>query len=394
MTERLPDAGLGVVLGHRLAVGLVGVVCAWGLSTRLPQMDLVPADFPGRLEVTYLYLGLGAYSLLLSVFLAWKVGGRREGRTMALTLASIALLMTHLVAPTGELTVMARVTVIVAVLMVFWLAVRLWTVFPQTMDSAAARTLLARGGSSVGARLNRLSARTVVAVLESRWAPLTYYAAVAVFAWRFTRPGSFEYSLYRRTASVADEVFLNGAGFPAVLVTMAFAWTAFRLADADRRNRVLWIVLTQMAGALWVVFTLVFGWLDRVTGSAIVHAIGIAFLRTYPFSWLLGITGFAIAIFHSGAMDLRPIINKTTVYGSVFMLLTFLFAGVEELIESQVAARLGVSEGAGTWIAAAFVAVAVGPVRAWTDQVVKRVGSRIEPAEPLTPARDGVPGPT
>ncbi|MGD8319696.1 MAG: hypothetical protein PVJ02_04565, partial [Gemmatimonadota bacterium] len=97
-----------------------------------------------------------------------------------------------------------------------------------------------------------------------------------------------------------------------------------------------------------------------------------------PFTAAINLTGVALAIFYHGALDLRPVINKTTAYSLMFITLTVLFAGVEEAVQSLLTARLGIANGIGSWIGAGVVAVAFGPIHSKIDTTLKRVGRALE----------------
>jgi len=53
--------------------------------------------------------------------------------------------------------------------------------------------------------------------------------------------------------------------------------------------------------------------LESFTGSAVIRAmLGVFNVAYHPLVWFVDLSGFAVAIFYSGAFDLRPILNKTT----------------------------------------------------------------------------------
>ena len=70
-----------------------------------------------------------------------------------------------------------------------------------------------------------------------------------------------------------------------------------------------------------------------------------------------------MAILYSGAFDVRPLINKTTVYGTLSVLFIVLFAVVESLVSELIEARLGLPNMLGAGLSSALVAAIVLPLR-------------------------------
>jgi hypothetical protein len=160
---------------------------------------------------------------------------------------------------------------------------------------------------------------------------------------------------------------------------VAVAWTTFRLAGDDERRRALWIVLAQLTVAGFTAASLLLSLLLDLTGSDTIRFLRSFFVVVYhPLIWFVDLSGFALAIFYSGAFDLRPIINKTTVYGGLFLVLTFLFATVEQLAQNLLTDRLGVPDGFGAWLGAGTIAVAMGPVRERLERAMKRLGRALD----------------
>jgi hypothetical protein len=376
---------------YRVFVALMTVAVAWVIADVIPQFSSVPSDLEDRFGATYLNLIFAAYASIIAVFVVWKVGKRADGRALSLLMAFFSLHLALSVTPAGQADPRERVALVIVLSMAFVAAIRFWMFFPHIMQEEEVRALATRREiRSRFDRFNRWTARVVATVLRSATARLLFLAAVAVFSYELTSPSTYQYNLYARDSLVPDNPLIHVAGLPAVLLTVIFAWTAFRLAHRDERRRMLWIIFGQITIGVWVTMAVLLAWLQGATGSAPLTAAAGFVGRTYhPVTTFVNLTGFAAAIFYSGAFDLRPLINRTTVYGAVLVVLTFVFAGVEEVVQSQVAGRLGLPEGLGTWIGAAAVAGAMGPVKTRLDKVVKGAGERVPPPAPDLPSDTG-----
>ena len=74
-----------------------------------------------------------------------------------------------------------------------------------------------------------------------------------------------------------------------------------------------------------------------------------------PVIWFTGLAGFAVAILYSGAFDVRPLIDETTVYDTLGILDIVLFAAVESLVSEVVEARLGLPDTVGAALSGTIV---------------------------------------
>lgn len=352
------------------------------LVTKIPQFSGVPQDVERRLEATWLGVFYAVYATVLALFVVWKVGHKREGQTLGLLLAAAGALYAASVTPAGEAGLLGRWLITAVVALVFPANLLFWASFPQRMSLAAVKALDPPTGSRTWfGRVNRLASLVVVKMFESRVAQGLYGFAVLGFAYLIAAPGSYSYNIFLRTSSVAEEAVLNGCGFPAIFVGFAFTWTSFRLADAQQMRRLLWVALAVVITALWVSLAVTLGAVAGFSDLEAIDATARFVAATYaPLTSGINLTGVALAIFYSGALDLRPIINKTTIYTLMFIMITILFAGVEEIVESQIEERLGLADGIGTWIGAGIVAMTVGPIQTKLNAALKRVGHAIEHA--------------
>ena len=169
-----------------------------------------------------------------------------------------------------------------------------------------------------------------------------------------------------------------------MFMTAMAAWTSFRLSDARGRRQILWILLAHIITAFLTLMLLGFHVLAGLTGSAVLTTLRDAIMAAYyPVGWAVTLGGYSLALFYSGAFDLRPVINHSTVVGMCIILLTLLFAAVEEIFESLVAARMGLPAGVGTWVGAASIALCLGPVRQRVEDFLHRYVPALYPEEEL-----------
>ena len=363
------------------------------VALTIPEIGLLPPDTPRWFEATWLNLAFAAYAGVLAGFVGWKVGGRPEGRYLSLLLACIAVVMALKPVPAGQVELWRVVVFSLCWVGAFVQGLRFWSTFPQPMDLGKVAELSTRPGASLVERVNRAGARSVGVVLGG-WVGRSAFGIGAIgFALLLAAPGP--HSWWSPTPAV-DAVALGGleisspwvstplilAALAAIAVSAAFAYTGYRLADQAHRRQVLWIVVAQVAIAFWTVMAAILRILSGVAPSGPIAALEWFFgLTTHGVVWFVNLTGFALAIFYSGAFDLRPIINKTTLYGASLVSLTLVFAGVEQLVESQVLTRFELPDGLGTWLGATAVALVMGPIHMRLQGAVRSLGATLEGAE-------------
>lgn len=370
---------------HRAVVAGLTVVCALAAVGTFPDLRLIPADLERRFVVGPLNLIFGAYALVLAVVVAWRTGERREGRHLSLLLGYLAACMMLSVVPSGVSEPWRR-----AVFGLLWMGAivegfKFFTTFPSPITGVRLAALLSRSESRgwLGA-LDRVTARATAALVDRLWAKLAFTVAALGFAYRLVGEGSHRYNIlsdFVRPSGlpVPVEALLDLSGGVVILAVVAVAWTGFRLAGQEDRRRMLWIVLAQLTVGVFTLASLSLSLLWGVTGSATIGFLRGFFVVVYhPLIWFVDLSGFALAVFYSGAFDLRPIINKTTVYGGLFLVLTFLFATVEEVAQSLLTDRLGVPDGFGAWLGAGSIAVAMGPIRERLERSIRGLGQALE----------------
>jgi hypothetical protein len=176
--------------------------------------------------------------------------------------------------------------------------------------------------------------------------------------------------------SSGAEVALRLAGFVLFLgLGFAFLWGIVqgvrhlrirdRTVERAHRQRILWAVLGFFL-AMWAIFIGLAGLVPAalatlaVSGGWVWPVLPILALAAAP---LLIVAFLAVAIFYDGAVDPALVIQRMALYGVSGVVLTFLFAGVENLASSALAGRLGLPEASASWIAAGTVAVVLGLAR-------------------------------
>lgn len=373
------------VLAHRMVVLALTALSVWVAFRTAPHLALIPADVERRFALGPLNLLFAAYALLISLVVTWRTGHKREGRHMALLLGYLAACMALSIVPAGVTETWRQ-----ALFGLCWLGaivegLKFFTAFPRPLTLAGIEGFLGRRRKAgLLHAADRGAARAAGALVGTLWAKAAFTAVALGFAYRLVGQGSHRYNIlsdFIRPSGLPLplEVLLELSGGAVIVSVAAVAWTSFRLADAEERRRMLWIVLAQLTVAVFTVASLLLALLWGLTGSESIGFVrGIFAVGYHPFIWFVDLSGFALAIFYSGAFDLRPVITKTTLYGALFLILTFLFATVEELAQDALTNRLGVPEGLGTWLGAGVIAVALGPVRERLQRVLQRVGEALE----------------
>jgi hypothetical protein len=367
-----------------VVTGMVLAAVAVALQT-LPDLHLIPAGLERRFVVAELNLIFSAYAAFLAMAVAWRVGGRSEGRHLALMLAYVAACMSLSVVPSGTSELWRRLAFGVCWMGAIVEGFKFWATFPRRMKPADVQGLLARARRKGWLPLaDRFTARTTAVLVGTVWGRVVFSVAALGFSYRLVRPGSHGYNILSDPAPPSLHPFpaqpiLDLMGAAVILVIVGVAWTGFRLANDDERKRVLWILFAQLAVAGFTVTSMALGFLGELTASPVVLGMQ-ALLHTiyHPAVWFVDLTGFAVAILYSGAFDLRPLINKTTVYGGLFLTLTFLFATVEEVAENVLAQRLQLPDGVGAWLGAAAIALATGPLHTKLQKFIKGMGEVLE----------------
>ncbi len=142
----------------------------------------------------------------------------------------------------------------------------------------------------------------------------------------------------------------------------------------EQQRRILWLTQGYISAVFVFVLVSATSLVAVVVGSPAVWRIanGAAFIG-WPLAVLTVLGCFFISVFCSGVFDPALALRRTSLYAILAVMLTFAFAGIESLVESQLAARFGLPESLGTWVGGGAVALAVGPIHAWLKRLIWRL---------------------
>lgn len=377
----------------RIGVTVLAVVGALLAVLGDPALFQVGADAGGwspeqAASINRLFAGIWTVEVLLAatiaLTLAWRASHRADARALAWFLAFFTLFnLGDAVRELGLLPAAGAGRGVVWMLDggTWWLALaaflRFSALFPRPLTSA---DLDAAGLAPWRARL--LDARVV-------WGG----AALLV-------PASFALAqLAGGEIGAGGPLTLRLAGFVVLLGLVAgFLWAMvqgvrhlrirYRSVDAADRRRILWVVQGFVL-ALWLI----------VIGLAATLPVALAAIVGSGWIWplipilaiaiapLVIVVFLAVAIFYDGAIDPTLVISRTALYGAFGVVLTFLFAGVENLASSALVRGLGLPEDSAGWIAAGTVGLVFGFAR-------HRLARVIEPiVAPMVPGEEPATGP-
>lgn len=168
----------------------------------------------------------------------------------------------------------------------------------------------------------------------------------------------------------------------AMIIGMRNLITGYRVAHADERRRLLWLVAgTSIAG--WMILVPLLGipivaltpfsidWLPFVAGLLWVFAPAV----------LVGAVG--VAIFYSGAVDPALVLKRSTLYGILGAAAFVLFTALESVLSNLFEATFGLPGLAGSIVAGCVAAAFMIPVRGQLARMSQRTSprGRAEPGE-------------
>lgn len=345
-------------------------------SRTLSAIETVPADLALRFQLTYLHPIFAGYAAALAVFILWRVGRRPGANELSFVLGLMSLALALSVVPqqwasTGHKLAFGTVWGVLV-----FQVIHFWTRFPQIMDLEKVTGLARQRGTGMWYDgPNRLSARLTHAVLSHKAGWATLVLLCAAFGWVLSGPDVSPYNFLGPRIETGGHylAYAGPIGLLHGVVTASVAWTSFRLSRERGRRQVLWIMQAHLITSFGMLMILILYPLAALTGSGVLVSMRDGLMTVFqPMGWALTLTGYAIALFLVGAFDLRPMITRSTVYGMSLILLTFVFACVEEVVEAQVSTRIQLPDGVGTWAGAAAIAVCMGPVRDRVASLLRR----------------------
>lgn len=175
----------------------------------------------------------------------------------------------------------------------------------------------------------------------------------------------------------------------AILIGLSNLRVNYACSEPVERRRILWLVQGYLSALFIFILISATGLVAVVISSPAVWRIanGTAFVG-WPLAVLTVLGCFFLSVFFAGVFDPALVIRGTTLYAVLVVILTFMFAGIESLAESQLTERFGLPESFGTWFGGGAVALAVGPIHAWVKHTIgrlagleERAGRGIEPVE-------------
>lgn len=147
-----------------------------------------------------------------------------------------------------------------------------------------------------------------------------------------------------------------------VLLAIANFVKGYRLADEESRRPVLWLLVGVVGSAFLVLASALLLALDIVLPASL------GLLSRYSplivlFSPLFMVICVAVAILHSGAVDPRLALRRSTINGIASTAGLLVFAGLENTLSSWVESRLGLPGSLGSLLAGAVSAGVFLPVQ-------------------------------
>jgi class 3 adenylate cyclase len=211
------------------------------------------------------------------------------------------------------------------------------------------------------------------------WAVLTVPAfLLAAYSYlRATGSSDGEFSLLQYS-------FYSNATLAVLLAAYTFLKVGYRTGTDEQQRRTRWIF-----GAFWSAMALlaVIGTLPFLVALVVGEAgfgLYLYALVLMPAIIALAITGgVGAAVFYQGAVEPQLIVQKSTLYALLGVLLTSAFVALEGAISSQVVVRFGLPSQSGALAAGSIVALLLGPVRRRVENHTDRLVTLLMPVTAL-----------
>jgi hypothetical protein len=356
--------------------------------------------FVGSIVITVLAAMAGSVLALILVTRSWQGHG---ARSLALFLAAVSVLwgsilrFIDIVVSGSDLQVQLQAS---NTLEIFVLAtsvivasasfLRFSALFPAPL-SAAALPPARRFERLRRVRVALLQARPVWLVAVIAVCIAVGYGPVADRLLTLIASGEIAAESVLPTDAAMRRIWIAGMAIVAFLTLFLIPVTAmfigmrnllagYRVAQAEERRRLLWLVAgTSIAG--WMILVPLLGvpivaltpfsldWLPFVAGLLWVFAPAV----------LVGAVG--VAIFYSGAVDPALVLKRSTIYGILGAAAFVLFTALESVLSNLFEATLGLPGLAGSILAGCIAAGFMVPVRAQ----LARMSQRTSPVERTDP---------
>ena len=158
-----------------------------------------------------------------------------------------------------------------------------------------------------------------------------------------------------------------------MLLTVMLLHSGYRLGNETERRQILWQLLSGVLGVLLFAANNLILWGFFFTESALFAVVGGLLGRWIDHILLVVLfSAWTFAIFARGAFDVRPLVSRTTVYGTLGIVAFMAFTVLESLISEFFEARLDLPDMVGASVSGASVAAIVLPLRRWLSGKVDR----------------------
>jgi hypothetical protein len=363
----------------RIFAGALVLGAVVHVSMLLPRVGELADALPSRAWLPVAGYAVSALTALLACALAallmWKAPQRADARVLALFMAFLAIFWGSLfrflkIDGTGtEVSVelsygggWVSQSALVSLLLAMAAFLRFSALFPQPLTAERLPP----------PRYFRALRRLRVATLR----PLPVWGSVAAILIIQT----FGLDVVARVAgvetaeeSVRVQSLLLGTLFFVIGLAALFALSAivlgmrnlrasYRMASANERKRILWVV-SGFSLSSWMVLAGLGILVVIVTTSLDVTALGVAVPLVLVLAPLVLVASATIGVLYSGALDSALVLRASTMYGALAATGVVAFAGIENALSGVLEDRLALPGALGSVIAGAVVAAALFPLR-------------------------------
>lgn len=352
-----------------LLMALIGIAIALAVF-RFAELGSLPADLRPAWQATTAFLLFSLYASALAAYMVWRLPARTEARLLSAAFSIAALSIAAAVIPTGIATNWDRVTLT--------FAFTLSPIFTFLFASRFPKQLTAEDfdGAS-GWSFNAIADSLAQVFYRRRW--LVWLLMAAFLPLNFVMSGpevAYRYNLFYTSVDSPHAwlAVLRSAAFVLVpAIQVALIWAGYRRATSEEQRKAQWILLGGVCFLMWAAFFAALLLLARNIDVGWLHTLWRAVNDvTLQVLFFVGITAPFIAVLYGGAMDLKPVIQRTSLFSLLLLGLTVLFASVEQLVSSQLVNRLGLPEGTGSWMGGVVVALALMPLQDRIKSWLKR----------------------
>ncbi len=420
------DPAVRGVVAFRAGAGALLLVAAGMLVLQLASLG-APYAAPRSIR-TLIEMALGQATAFtacgIGFALAWRAAHRPAARALTWFLGSLALFWASVYlavvlgrgGPDAPAWVRPLIEVDGLIIhLALWLAPAAFlsfsTVFPRPLTPAdlvppsppADRGGAGKGVRAVAARVVRLGARPgywlrrlllrprpvwAVAIVAGSLPLLLYVIARVVGAESVGVDGTSPLiaRIGAATLGVLIALFIVVGAPVAILISALNLRLSYRLADVDDRRRIRWIVDGCVVGTV--------GLFANIALQSVMQQLGLEHpvAKAIP-GTILGLGNLAmviclaVGVFYDGALESSLIVRRSAVYTAFGVLITFVFAGVENIASSLLSARLGLPDGASSFIAGGAAALAFGALRSTVARIVRpRSADAVETVERVVAA--------